>query len=310
MSKLTLQNLLEYGTSSYILDNNHKYNLSEEIKKIKQNSLNEKAVIFKYDFIELNYFHKNPYNEMVLIYSISSNNKWHQFLNCFLILYDNTYIKNDNYEKKNLVISYFDKLPNKTETLDNFNSFLKNYKFNLIIISDNDINIFNNGYDKFLIIVLFENEYYPLYNLLTKYFKSNSSIVEYIIKNNTNNNNNNKKNKNEKDEYLELQTNNECELSLTELDDKKIIINKFTKDIFIPHKNTSNTDTNALKSNDSTDNKKKDLIKSAKTTLSLKQLQDIASLLEIPLVCGILKNGNPKYRTKPELLEDIKNCKV
>ena len=281
MSKLTLQNLLEYGASSYIIENNHKYNLSEEIKKIKQNNLNEKAVIFKYDFIELNYFHKNPYNEMVLIYSISSENLWYQFLNCFLIVSDNTYIKNDNYEKKNMVTSYYDKLPNKTETVDNFNNFLKNYKFNLIIISHNDINIFNNDYDKFLIIILFENEYYPLYNLLTKYFKSNSCVVQYFIKNNNTNNtnnNNNKNNKNEKDEYLELQTNNECELSLTELDDKKLIINKFTKDIFIPHKNTSNTDTNVVKSNDSTDNKKKDLIKNAKTTLSLKQLQDIASL--------------------------------
>ena len=313
MSKLTLQNLLEYGSSSYIIDYNYKYNLSEEIKKIKQNTLNEKAILFKFDFIELNYFYKNPHEEMVLIYSTNSTNKWHQFLNCFLIIYDNAYIKNDNYGRKNIITSYYDKLPNKSETIENFNNFLKSYKYNLIVINnnnnnnnnnDNNFNIFNNNHDMYLIIILFENEYYSLYNLLTKHFKSNSNIVEYFINKNKNNN------KNDKDEYLELQTNDDCELTLTELDDKKTILNKFTKDIFIPHKITSNTDTNIVKSNESLDSKKKELYKNAKITLSVKQLQDIATELNIPLVSGTLKNGNPKYRTKQELFEDIKNCKL
>jgi hypothetical protein len=302
MSKLTLQNLLEYGISSYIIDCNYKYDLSKEIVKIKQNNLNEKTTLIKFDFIELNYFYKNPYEEMVFVYPINSINGWFQFINCFLIIFEKDYLNKNNYERENIINSYYEKLSNKNENIDNYNTFLKNNKYNLIVIKDNDICVYNNGYEIYLIIVFFEEECYPLYNLLTKYFKKNSYIVKLLI--------DKQNNKNDKDEYKELQTNDEYELSLTEQDEKKTIMNKFKKDIFIPHKNTSNTDTNIIKSNDSTDNKKKDLIKNAKLTLSVKQLQDIASDLNLSLVNGNLKNGNPKFKTKTELLEDIKNCKL
>ena len=311
MSKLTLQNLLEYGSSSYIIEYNNKYNLNEEIKKIKQNNLNEKAVLFKYDFIELNHFYKNPYEEMVFVYPINSTEKWFQFINSFLIIQDPNYLKNNNYERLNIINSSYDKISNKTENYENYNNFLKNYKYNLIIIKDNNIDIFNNNFDTYIIIISYDNEFYPLYNLITKHFKNNSSIVEFLFTSkNKNIIKNERLDKNEKDEYLELQTNDECELSITELDEKKTILSKFSKDIFIPHKNTSNTENNANKSSNSTENKKKDLIKNTKITLSIKQLQDIATELNVPLTSGTLKNGNPKYRTKQELFEDIKNCKL
>ena len=140
----------------------------------------------------------------------------------------------------------------------------------------------------------------------------NNIIKNDIIKNDIIKNNIIKNDiiKNDKDEYLELQTNDECELSLTELDDKKIIINTLKKNIFIPHKTTSNTETNIVKSSNSVENKKIDLVKNAKLTLSIKQLQDIAIELNISLTLGFLKNGNMKYRTKTELFEDIKNYKL
>ena len=335
MSKLTLQNLLEYGSSSYIIDYNYKYNLIEEIKKLKQSTLNEKAVLFKYDFIELNYFYKNPYEEMVFVFPINSTEKWFQFINSFLIIHENNYLQHNNYERQNIINSYYDLLTNKNENNKNYNEFIKEYKYNLIIIKDdtgnkdNNLEIFDNNFDKYIIMISYENEYYPLYNLLTKHFKDTSNIVELLLTNKNKNTIKNEKDKNEKDknekdrndkdknekdkyekdEYLELQTNDECELSLTELDEKKTILTKFSKDIFIPHKNTSNTDTNINKSNDS-DSKKKDLIKNTKITLSIKQLQDIATELNISLTSGNLKNGNPKFRTKQELFEDIKNCKL
>ena len=100
-----------------------------------------------------------------------------------------------------------------------------------------------------MVIIYYDDEFYPLYNLITKYFKNNSSIVEFLFSNKNIIKNDN--NKNDKDEYLELQTNDECEISITELDEKKTIITKFSKDIFIPHKNTPNTDNNGNKSNNS-----------------------------------------------------------
>jgi hypothetical protein len=199
-------------------------------------------------------------------------------------------------------------ITNKTEKYENYNNFLKNYKYNLIIIKDNNIDIFNNNFDTYIIMIYYENDFYPLYNLMTKHFKNNSNIIEYILA--SKNKNIIKNEKNEKDEYLELQTNDECELSITELDEKKTVLSKFSKDIFIPHKNTSNTDNNVIKSTNSIENKKKELIKNTKITLSIKQLQDIATELNVPLTFGNLKNGNPKYRTKQELFEDIKNCKL
>lgn len=304
-SKITLQNLFEFANSSYKIDYNYKYNLSEEIKKIKEQNINEKSSMINYHFIELNYFHKNPNEEMVFLFPINSNNKWFHIINCFLIVNEKNYINKNNYERINLINSYFEKLNNNKNDTINYNNFIKNYKYNLIIIKENNIEIFDNGYDIYIIIISYDEEYYLIFNLLNKYYSKNSNIVEYFIRNNKNLQNT----KNEKDQYLELQTNDECELSITELENNVLNISKQSKDIFIPHKNTSNTENNINKSNTSTNNKK-DLIKSAKISLSIKQLQDIASELNIPLTSGNLKNGNPKYRTKAELFEDIKNYKI
>ena len=101
MSKnIYLDNLVSFSSTTYSncydkFINLAKIDIKNEINKLKSNnSINEKGVFIQYNYIELSTLMDFKYNELVLVYPISSNLEngnvsWYNFLNSILLVLNN-----------------------------------------------------------------------------------------------------------------------------------------------------------------------------------------------------------------------------
>ena len=111
MNKIYLDKLCNFSLTTYknYEFNNKNIDFNEYINSIKQNqSLNEKGVFLKHNFIELKTLFSNiEYDQMVLInplcFNLSGNILWFNFLNSILTILNDNYLYETNLIKKTIL---------------------------------------------------------------------------------------------------------------------------------------------------------------------------------------------------------------
>ena len=213
MNRIYLDKLCEFTTTTYKnyqISKEKDWNLNEQIETIKQNlSFNEKGIVNKFNYVDLNWIIPNiEYNELVLLYplcfNVSEHYEWNYLLNSLLIILNDEYLYKSNVNKK-VIIDTFDKTYKKKITIgenlfdEQIEKIAKLTNISLIILSfDNQINIYNkkdNNDQKYLVLFKNLNEYYPVINWNTKFYKYSDYFIKYLIEFIQNN----KKNKKIKD---------------------------------------------------------------------------------------------------------------
>lgn len=212
MNRIYLDKLCEFTTTTYKnyqVVKEKDWNFDQHIEIIKQNiSLNEKGIINKFDYIELNWLIPNiEQNELVLIYPLCFNiveyHEWINLLNAMLIVLNDEYLYKPNVQKK-LIIDTFDKTFKKKINIqenltdDLLEKIAKTTNITLIILSFEQNQIYNkkeNNEQKYLVLVKNKNEYFPVLNWTTKFYKYSDYFIQYLIEfiNLTNKENINKK---------------------------------------------------------------------------------------------------------------------
>ena len=332
MNRIYLDKLCEFSINTYknYSQFNKIINLNEELDLIKQNnSLNEKGVFFKYNFIDLSCVISNIiYDEIILLnplcFNLHGNIEWYNFLNSILSVLNNNYIHENNIVKK-MILETADKTYQKKIVIQNIinNEILEKVckltNISLIILTNNSSNnliINDNENTKFIVLFKHNKEYYPVINWNKKYYSSNDNFILYLKKyisdiNKNNNEYNNLKNKsklikiisNEKvinennkeidknDYYEELPSNENYALYVSEAIDTNLT-----------NKNINNSDTKkkSKKSKDifvittNTKNKNTELEDESvfiKTeTISKKEIDEINKNLKISLTLAELQN--------------------
>lgn len=304
---IQLHNLVEYSLNCYRDDNKHSPNkdIWKNLDKFKNNE------IFNYNFCELNLFiDKNneniSFNDMILISPIYNEEYFYQCINCLLLIDNDSYINKNNFEKLYKIKEIYKTLHCKEFNYENINILFNNYNYNLIVINDG-VKIYSNHYEKYIIIIKIDNEYFPLYNINNKYFDNNNLIIKEI------NNNYNVKEE-DKIECIDLQTYDDFKLEISEIEQKEEKEQKYkvSDTIFICEEDTKEiTETEIFnKTCNLTKDDKLKLISSIKKSYSLEKIQEIAIKLDIPIISGIQKNGKPKNRKKDDIYNDIKDYKI
>ena len=301
---IQLHNLVEYSLNCYKDDNKH--NPDKDIKKNLSKFKNNE--IFNYNFSELNLFiDKNnvniSFNDMVLISPIYNEEYFNQCINCLLLIDNDNYINKNNYEKLYKIKEIYKTLDYKNFNYENINTLFNSYNYNLIIINDG-VKIYSNHYEKYIIIIKIDDEYFPLYNINNKYFDNNNQIIKEI------NNNYNVK-EDDKIECIDLQTYDDYKLEISEMEQKEQKY-KILDTIFICEDDTQeNNETEIFnKTCNLTNDDKLQLISSIKKTHSLEKIQEIAIKLDIPIISGMHKNGKPKNRKKDDIYNNIKDYTI
>ena len=199
MNKIYLDKLCEFvlNTHKNYIEIDKNFNVDDCINNIKQNnSLNEKGLFLKYNFVELKSIISSiEYDQLILINPLSFNvyghNEWFNFLNALLTILKDNYIHDNNINKKN-ILELADKTYKKkmiiNDKLDDnvFNSVASSTNFILIIISQNNINIYNTDLsdtklNKVVVMFKHSNEYFPIVNWNQKYFNKNNEFIEYLF---------------------------------------------------------------------------------------------------------------------------------
>ena len=294
MNSINLQNIIEYivplSKNNNINGKKNKINIQKEIETLLTNQKKDDVIKYSYiDLYNIDIFSENHFNNFILLYPLNDSNEIDTFIHSFLLVTNDKYINLSYREQINTIQNYTSNF--------NYNTFNKYY--NYILINDNKYIFKNHNSVKYLIFIIIDNKYYPIINYLQKFYLQDSEIIQYIF--NTLSKDNDEISHNE---YMELETNNENMLNITEIKDDIVIeksSKKQNKNIFILPKNNEESC--------SEDDLSK-LIKSVKITMKLEELQKIALKLKIPIVAGETKTGNPKNRKKEELFTDIKNIKI
>jgi hypothetical protein len=240
MNRIYLDKIAEYTNNTYKTYNQFikKNDLDDLVESIKQNnSLNEKGIFNKYNFIEINSIITDlEFNELVLIsplsYNIIDNVNWYNLLNSLLLVLNNEYIHETNIIRKKILEVTNNIYNKKINILNNFtNEFLLKLSnisnISLIIINYNNnkllnVNMYeNNDTMKYIVLCRNNNTIFPVINWEKRYYEKNSEFIKYlikisdkinIIKNNEKENNekeNNKKKQNQKEEVVIKDKNNQ-----------------------------------------------------------------------------------------------------
>lgn len=199
MNKIYLDKLCEFSLTTYknYEVTNKKVDLEIFINEIKQNhSLNEKGLFIKHNFIELKILVPYiEYDQLVLInplcFNISGNIEWFNFLNGLLTVLNNEYLHESQLIKKTIIETADKTFKKKIIIEDNLNfKIIENVcivtNIILIMITNNNIHIFNykNNNSKVIVLYNFEKEYYPILNWNQKYYNINSQFINYLNNNN------------------------------------------------------------------------------------------------------------------------------
>jgi hypothetical protein len=132
-------------------------------------------------------------------------------LNSLLIILNDEYLYKSNVNKK-VIIDTFDKTYKKKVTIgENLSDELiekiaKLTNITLVILSFDNYNIYNkkeNNEQKYLVILKNDNEYYPVINWNTKYYKYSDYFIKYLIDFIQNNKKSKKQKDSEKDSEKE-----------------------------------------------------------------------------------------------------------
>ena len=359
MSKnIYLDNLVNFSSTTYSnyydkFINLAKIDINNEINKLKSNnSINEKGVFFQYNYVELSTLIDLKYNELVLVYPISfnienGNLSWYNFLNALLLVLNNDYFYQSNNIKKKYLDSLNEQLEKKIKFVNIFDdkvfeNIINTININLIILNytnDTKIKIYknNNLVNKYIIIYRIDNDYLPVCDFNTKYYKDSSNFVKHLQEEfdklqQTKQNINLEINKelevsktNKNDFYDEFQTVEDYTLHVSEAVD-----NKYNKELNSDNKKKKKNDKNIFITN-KTDKKKEEvdnnkvedesvfnkteiiskdeiikIYNSFKSTTKLEDIQNLCLKANIPIFAGSTKEGKPKNKTKTELLDDIK----
>jgi hypothetical protein len=245
MNRIYLDKIAEYTNNTYKTYNQFikKNDLDDLVESIKQNnSLNEKGLFNKYNFIEINSIITDfEFNELALIsplsYNIKDNVNWYNLLNSLLLVLNNEYIHETNIIKKKILEVTNNIYTKKINILDNFtDEFLLKLSnitnISLIIINYDNYKLLNvktyenNDNIKYVVLCRNNNKIFPIINWEKKYYLKTSEFIKYLITisdktNIVENNENNENNENKKEEQL----NKDNDLS----DENKITISKKNK---------------------------------------------------------------------------------
>ena len=283
---VTLEKILEFSNNCYTIETKNN-DVINKLLNIKNTINNERFEAFNYDFLNLNEFINFPSNENVLYIPIESDDENKKILNAILSIINSNYITLNKHERNNLI----------NEIKINYEEYIENNCFNLLILNINTEKIkWNDNNSQSTIILIKYNDYVMgLYNITNKHYITKSKCVNNFL--------NNLKEDEPLKECVEILT------KTTEIYEKEK--QNYTK----PNKNKNKNKNNNnifIKSDITEENKEinieqlKVLINTAKITNTLGELQDICNKLNIDITKGLTKTNTPKYKTKMELLNEIK----
>ena len=274
--------------------------ISDLLKKIN----NENFETFMFDYINLNDIYDIQKNENVMLYPIPEKHeqKMH-ILNAILSITSENYINLKYVERLNIIQQH------------NFDSYVKNIQCNLYIIIDEiTIEFYDNGFAKNIVIVKYKNYFFSVINILENYYDNFDDFIlclktvyenmkHFKLEINT-----------DEDGFVEYYSENQQIHEEKNINENTIFKkNKKTKNIFITMeeevKNVEliedKKETTFIKT---IEVNKDELLKKTKMTLTLGELQNIATQLNISIVAGLTKTNNPKNKTKLELYNNIVDC--
>lgn len=294
MNSITLQNIVEYtipiSTNKTINIKKIKTSFDKEIEFLLNN--HKKNDIMKYTYVELyniDLFTENHFHNLIILYPLGNTNEIDSFIHSFLLITNDKYFNLSDHEKIKTINNYNSNF--------NYNTFNKYY--NYLLISDDRYIFKNHNAVKTLAFIMIHGRYYPIINNLQKFYLQESEFIQYVFKNLRKDSEEESHN-----EYMELETNNDNMLNITEKKEDLVIekpSKKQNKNIFILPKNLEEV---------TTEDDLSKLVKSVKMTMKLEELQKIAQKLNISITDGNKKTGEPKNKKKEELINDIKNVKL
>jgi len=331
MSKIYLDKIVDFSSTTY--DNySNIYNAKNDylnIENIKKNiSLNENALFNKYNYAfisDLSTFFN--YKEIVHIYPLwFDGNVFDKIINALLLILDKEYTNDNNCVKKYKINNAMTK---------KMSNLINNFSVNIILL-DKNINIFSQNYEKTVVLILNDNEIYPVINFSDKYFNQNSNFIKELNKNknvikisidkyfDTNKKENSKENSKENlkeninelkninnNYYEEIESSERNGIYMSECPKKDdILLIRKKNSIFIPNKIEENDKSSSIFEKTECKNISQSYIDKVKITLPLSELQKIATNLNILITNGATKTGKPKNKTKNELFDDIKKTKL
>ena len=174
---ITLKSLIDYA--------NKCYNEPQYTNAVVKTHDESNSMLFNYCLIGLKIILKNNhniYNEMVLINPIKKNDVYFQLINCYLLITDTIYITRTKIDKLHTIQKFHETLKYTELNTNNYNEFFKTHNYNLIICNDYDnYEIFNNNFDKYILIVKYDEEFLPLYNINEKHYTKKSLFVKHIL---------------------------------------------------------------------------------------------------------------------------------
>jgi hypothetical protein len=255
MNKIYLDKLCNFSLTTYknyeFVNKNIDFN--DYINNIKQNqSLNEKGIFLKHNFIELKTLIPNiEYDQMVLVnplcFNLCGNIEWFNFLNAILTVLNDNYLHETNLIKKTILetadktfrkkIIIDDKINDKiiTQVCELTNITL------ILLLSQQKIKYFNNlgnikNISKIVVMVNDGKEYFSVINWKQKYFSSNSEFINYLINDNDLNKMNIIEANNKEEQFINVSNKKKNKLNIndnvsTNMELKKNKIIKSTKQI-------------------------------------------------------------------------------
>jgi len=227
MNKIYLDKLCNFSLTTYknyeLANKNIDFN--DFINNIKQNqSLNEKGIFLKHNFIELKTLIPNiEYDQMVFVnplcFNLSGNIEWFNFLNAILTVLNDNYLHETNLIKKT-ILETADKTFRKKIIIDDkindkiITQVCELTNITLILLASHQkikyFNNFGNGKNIYKIVVMVNDnkEYFSIINWKQKYFNPNSEFINYLINDNDNDNDNDNNNDNNLNKINMIDTNN------------------------------------------------------------------------------------------------------
>lgn len=227
MNKVYLDKLCNFALTTYknYEFTNKNVDLNDYINNIKQNqSLNEKGIFFKHNFIELKTLIANiEYDELVLInplcFNLSSNIQWFNFLNAILTVLNDNYLHESNLIKKTILETADKTFRKKIIIADKIDDNIIDQICELtnitliMFVNQHEIQFFNykniNHVKKIVVMVNDDKEYFSVLNWNQKYYNLNSEFINYLMNTNdlnkiSNKINNDNDNKNKDNEFIKV----------------------------------------------------------------------------------------------------------
>lgn len=317
----------------------------EKIKQFPQTKLN------KYNYCEFHEIIQSVihFNEMVLLKPLISTEKKethivpsliddayftreynavyisreNMLIHSILLMIDNTYYELDSGREK-----YVDDFIKKNKLITDTSYIIENFIHsvsatlfvNIIILKvDGEINIFNTHHQNTIVLILIENEYFPIENAIERVYNSNNPFVKHFmnhplaiyIKNNPINHNlpafeeMDSDPTSTKDIYV-----SEVVAPIKQIKHTAPKIKKTNKDVFISNtpikEENETTESSIFVQTEMITKEDIEIVKgTANAKLSLPELQALATRVGIELAKGSTAKGTPKLKTKKDLLDEI-----